>query len=160
MPQQQVQWGYRVATWVATGFGIGRVPVAPGTFGTLLGVPVCLALRELSGPLYVVAVVLLFIVGAWLCQLAERRLGSRDHASIVLDEVVGYLVTVWLAPAGWVWLAIGFALFRLFDIWKPFPIRRLERLPGGLGVMADDAAAGLYGFVSLHVIVWLGGRYF
>ena len=100
-------------------------------------------------------VLLLFGIGAWVCHVAERQLGRRDHSSIVWDEVVGYLVTLWLAPSGWIWLAIGFGLFRLFDIWKPFPIRRLERLPGGLGVMADDAMAGIYGFAALQAISWL-----
>lgn len=159
MPQQQAQWGHRVAAWIATGFGVGRVPIAPGTFGTLLGIPAWLMLQELSASLYVAVVLLLFIVGAGICQLAERQLGIRDHPAIVLDEVVGYLVTVWLAPLGWIWLAIGFALFRAFDIWKPFPIRRLERLPGGLGVMADDAVAGLYGLIVLQALAWLRTAY-
>jgi phosphatidylglycerophosphatase A len=157
--QQQVQWGHRVATWIATGFGIGRVPLAPGTFGTLLGIPLWLALRELSSLFYVLAVLSLFVIGVWFCHLAERQLGRHDDPSIVLDEVVGYLMTMWLAPPGWAWLAIGFVLFRVFDIWKPFPIRRLERLRGGVGVMVDDAAAGLYGFVLLQVTSWLSSTY-
>lgn len=134
--------------------------MAPGTFGTLLGIPLWLALRELSSLFYVLAVLSLFAIGVWLCHLAERHLGRHDHPSIVLDEVVGYLVTMWLAPPGGVWLAIGFVLFRVFDIWKPFPIRRLERLRGGMGVMADDAAAGLYGFVLLQAASWLSSTYF
>lgn len=159
MSQQQVQWGHRVATWIATGFGIGRVRFAPGTFGTLLGIPLWFALRELSSLLYVVAVLSLFVIGAWFCHLAERQLNRHDHPSIVLDEVVGYLITMWLVPPGWFWAAAGFVLFRVFDIWKPFPIRRLERLPGGVGVMADDAGAGLYGLVLLQGLVWLGRGY-
>lgn len=153
--EQHAPWLHRLATWIATGFGIGRAPVAPGTFGTLLGVVLFTALRELSGVWYVACVVLLFVVGAVICRLAERQLGALDHPAIVFDEIVGYLCTMWLAPAGWLWLAIGFGLFRLFDIWKPFPIRRIEHFPNGIGVMADDAVAGIYGFVGLQALVWL-----
>jgi phosphatidylglycerophosphatase A len=152
LPHQLAQWGYRAATWIATGFGIGNVAFAPGTFGSLLGVALYFALRELSPTAYVAAVLLLFVVGVGLCELAGRRLGSPDHRSVVFDEIVGILITLWSAPAGLVWLAAGFGLFRIFDIWKPFPIRRLENLPGGLGVMADDAMAGIYGLVVLQVI--------
>jgi phosphatidylglycerophosphatase A len=158
--EQGAPWTYRVATWIATGFGIGRVPFAPGTFGTLLGVVLYLALRELSAASYVVLVVLLFAGGAVVCRLAERQLGEVDHRAIVFDEVVGCLCTLWLAPAGWLWLAIGFGLFRLFDIWKPFPIRRLERLPKGIGVMADDALAGIYAFLILQALAWINRAYF
>ena len=119
-----------------------------------------LALRELAAVWYVVWLVLLFVGGAVICRLAERELGSNDHPAIVFDEVVGCLCTLWLAPAGWWWLVIGFGLFRLFDIWKPFPIRRLEHLPNGFGVMADDALAGIYGFVSLQTLAWLTRVYF
>jgi phosphatidylglycerophosphatase A len=160
LTHQQTQWGHRAATWVATGFGVGRAPVAPGTFGALLGVPLYLVFRELPVPLYAVAVLLLFAAGVWVCGLAERQLNARDHESIVFDEIVGVLITLWLAPSGWAWLAVGFGLFRLFDIWKPFPIRRLERWPGGWGVMADDALAGVYGFIALQLLSRLGHAYF
>jgi phosphatidylglycerophosphatase A len=153
--EQHARWIHRLATWIATGFGIGRAPVAPGTFGTLLGVVLFVALRELSEVWYVVCVAVLFVGGAVVCRLAERQLGALDHPAIVFDEIVGYLCTMWLAPAGWLWLVIGFGLFRLFDIWKPFPIRRIEHLPNGIGVMADDAMAGIYGFVALQALAWL-----
>jgi len=159
LSEQSAQWGHRVATWIAIGFGIGRIPIAPGTFGTLLGVALYLVLRELSAIPYVAVVLLLFAVGTACCRLAERRLGAVDHQAIVIDEVVGCLITLWLAPPGWIWLAIGFGLFRLFDIWKPFPIRRLEHLPGGVGVMADDVLAGIYGFLVLQILVWLSRAY-
>jgi len=146
---------HRLAVWVATGFGIGRIPFAPGTFGTLLGVALYLGLRELSALWYVVAVLLLFAVGTVVCRLTERAFGAADHQSIVFDEIVGCLCTLWLAPAGWGWLVVGFALFRLFDIWKPFPIRRLEHLPNGVGVMADDLLAGVYGFIVLQSLAWI-----
>lgn len=135
------------------------MPVAPGTFGTVLGIPVYLLLRELSEAQYVAGVLLLLILGVWFCQIAERELGAHDHSSIVLDEVVGYLVTLWAAPKGIAWLAVGFVLFRAFDIWKPFPIRRVERLPGGVGVMADDVVAGLYAFASVQILARLSVEY-
>jgi phosphatidylglycerophosphatase A len=128
------------------------VPVAPGTFGTLLGVPLYLVLRELPAAPYAVVVLLLFAAGVWVCGLAERYLNARDHESIVFDEVVGLLITLWASPSGWVWVGIGFGLFRLFDIWKPFPIRRVEHWPGGWGVMADDALGGIYGFIALQLL--------
>lgn len=156
MIQQQIQWGHRVATWIATGFGVGRAPVAPGTFGTLLGIPFYLLLNNLSPALYALVVALLFVWGAWICEIAEGQLGQRDHQSIVWDEVVGFLVTMFLAPHDWRWIVIGFLLFRAFDIWKPYPIRALEHLRGGFGVMADDALAGIYGCVILQTLVWFG----
>lgn len=153
MIQQQSQWGHRIATWAATGFGVGRAPFAPGTWGTLLALPLYLLLRDVSIAMYAVVVLTLFVVGAWICGVAERRLGRHDHGAIVWDEVVGYLITLWQAPRGWFWVVAGFVLFRLFDIWKPFPLARLERLPGGLGVMADDAGAGIYAFAVMQLTV-------
>jgi phosphatidylglycerophosphatase A len=150
--QQQNHWGHRLAYWIATGFGVGRIPIAPGTFGTLLAIPLYLALRGLAPLFYLLAVAVLFAVGVWICHVAERTLGA-DHGGIVWDEVVGYLVAMYLAPTGWYWVVIGFVLFRVFDIWKPFPIRRFERtLRGGFGVMADDVVAGVYACVMLQLM--------
>ncbi len=145
---------------VATGFGVGRAPFAPGTCGTLLGIPLYLLLRELPIGAYAAAVLLLFAAGVWFCGIAERRLGQHDHPAIVWDEVVGYLITMWQAPPGWMWIVVGFVVFRLFDIWKPFPLPQLERLPGGLGVVADDAGAGLYAFAVMQLVVWVAGAAF
>lgn len=133
--------------------------MAPGTFGTLLGLPLFLLLQNLSAYAYAAAVLLLFGLGAWICGIAERQLGRHDHRAIVWDEIVGYLVTMWQAPRGVSWIVAGFVLFRLFDIAKPFPIRRVERLPGGLGVMADDALAGVYAFLLMQAGVWYLGIY-
>ena len=159
MVQQQVQWGHRAALWVATGFGIGRAPVAPGTFGTLLGVPVYLLLQPLSTYVYVAAVSLLFVLGAWVSHSAEQQLGRHDHPAIVCDEVVGYLITMWQAPFGLWWAVTGFVLFRLVDIAKPYPVSQMERLPGGIGVMADDALAGVYALAVMQAAVWYLGVY-
>jgi phosphatidylglycerophosphatase A len=154
--QQQTQWGHRAAILVATGFGAGKAPVAPGTVGTLLGIPLFLILGALPPLAYGVIVIALFVAGGWICQIAEEGLGEHDPPAIVWDEIVGFLITMFLAPAGWRWLVIGFLLFRLFDIWKPFPIRIMDRMEGGFSVMADDAIAGVYACVVLQLLVWVG----
>ncbi len=130
--------------------------MAPGTFGTLVGIPFYLLLRLAPTLIYALIVVALFLFGVWISQIAEKQLGQHDHRAIVWDEIVGFLITMFLAPAGWLWIFIGFLLFRAFDVWKPFPIRALERLPGGLGVMADDALAGGYACLLLQGLVWFG----
>jgi phosphatidylglycerophosphatase A len=132
------------------------MPVAPGTFGTLAAIPVYLLLASAPALVYAEIVLGLFALGVWLCQVTEQDLKVHDHPGIVWDEIVGYLVTMFMAPAGWVWIAVGFLLFRLFDIWKPFPIRQLERrIQGGFGNMLDDALAGLYSLAALQGIAYL-----
>jgi phosphatidylglycerophosphatase A len=148
----------RLAHFLAFGFGAGKAPVAPGTFGTLVGIAAYLLLQPLSALSYAVTVLALFALGVWLCQVTEQDLKVHDHPGIVWDEIVGYLITMFMAPAGWAWIAVGFLLFRLFDIWKPFPIRQLERrIQGGFGNMLDDALAGLYSLAALQAIVYLAG---
>lgn len=143
----------RVIHFLAFGFGAGRMPLAPGTFGTLAAVPLYLLLMGAPPPVYAVVVLGLFAGGVWLCRETERDLGVHDHPGIVWDEIVGYLITMFMAPAGWPWVVAGFLLFRLFDIWKPFPIRQIERrIRGGLGNMLDDALAGLYAWAALQGI--------
>ena len=146
----------RLVHFLAFGFGSGKAPVAPGTFGTLVGIPAYLLLQPLATYIYVAIVAGLFGVGVWLCHVTERDLGVHDHPGIVWDEIVGYLITMFMAPAGWVWMAAGFLLFRLFDIWKPFPIRQIEcRIQGGFGNMLDDALAAVYAWVVLQAMVRL-----
>lgn len=146
----------RFVHFLAFGFGSGRSPVAPGTFGTLVGIPAYLLLQPLATYIYVAVVASLFGVGVWLCHVTEQDLGVHDHPGIVWDEIVGYLITMFMAPAGWVWMAAGFLLFRLFDIWKPFPIRQLERrINGGFGNMLDDALAAIYAWLVLQTVVCL-----
>ena len=143
---------------LAFGLGLGLAPRAPGTFGTLLGIPVWLALMALPPLAYVAVVAVLFAFGCWLTGESAKRLGEHDVPGIVFDEVVGFLVTATpLLPAFghphypyWMLLAAAFAAFRVFDIWKPWPIRRLdEDVHGGLGIMLDDLVAGLYGAAFL-----------
>jgi phosphatidylglycerophosphatase A len=142
--------------WPALVFGLGAARYAPGTCGTLLGIPLYLLIADWPLAGYLIAVVILFMAGVALCGMTARALGVHDHAAIVFDEVVGFLVTMTLAPPGWIWIAAGFALFRLFDIWKPWPIRRLDRsVHGGLGIMLDDVMAGVYALLVLQLMAKL-----
>ena len=141
----------RFVHFLAFGFGSGRAPVAPGTFGTLVAIPIYMFLRPVSLPVYAGVVAAMFAFGVWLCHVTEQDLGAHDHPGIVWDEIVGYLITMFMAPAGWEWVVLGFFLFRLFDIWKPFPIRQLERrIRGGFGNMFDDALAAVYAWLVLQ----------
>lgn len=136
--------------FLAFGFGSGCGPVAPGTWGTLVAVPLFMLMSSLPWPLYMGITVVLLAVGVWLCGRTAQDLGVHDHPGIVWDEIVGYLVTMSFAPPGLVWMVVGFVLFRLFDIIKPWPIRRLDQeMPGGLGIMLDDVLAGIYGALAL-----------
>lgn len=145
---------------LAFGFGSGLAPKAPGTFGTLAAVPLYLALMWLPFPVYLASVAVLFGVGVWLCGESAHRLGTHDHPGIVFDEFVGYLIT--LAPVTpyalgsmtpapqWFWIVVGFGVFRFFDIAKPAFIRKADTgVRGGLGIMLDDALAGLCGAATL-----------
>jgi len=145
---------------LAFGFGAGAMPFAPGTFGTLVAIPLYLLMRPLAAPWYAGVVAVLFGGGIWLCGATARDLRTHDHPGIVWDEIVGYLVTMFMAPAGWIWIAIGFVLFRVFDIWKPFPIRWLdEHVKGGTGIMLDDLAAGVPAALVLQGLFWLWTRH-
>lgn len=134
------------AGWIACGLGSGLAPVAQGTFGSLAAILPWLLLRELSLPINLLVIVLGFALGVWACERAGRALGVDDHRALVWDEFVGLwiaLLPALLAP--WWAVILGFALFRLFDVWKPWPIRVFDRrLKGGLGVMVDDVVAGVF----------------
>ncbi len=147
--------------FLAFGLGSGTAPYAPGTFGTLAAIPLYLLLvNYTSWPVYAVIVVIMLLLGVWMCDRTERDIGVHDHSGIVWDEFVGYLVTMFYAPAGWVWIVAGFFLFRLFDIWKPFPIRQMERrYQNGFGNMVDDVVAGVYAGLVLQALVYLSERY-
>jgi phosphatidylglycerophosphatase A len=140
---------------LALGFGSGLAPRAPGTFGTLAAVPIYLLLAPLSLPLYLLVVTVLFGLGVWACDYTATRLGVHDHPAIVWDEVVGFLVTMAAAPRGAVWVLVGFLLFRLFDVIKPWPIGLLDRrVSGGFGIMLDDLVAGLLALGVLQLLRW------
>ena len=139
--------------FLAFGLGSGAAPWAPGTFGTLAAVPLYLLLAQLPLHYYLVAMVASFAIGVWLCEVTAKDLGVHDHGGIVWDEFVGYWLTMIVAPPGWMWVLIGFLLFRFFDILKPFPISWLDKhVKGGLGIMIDDVVAGGFAWFCLQLI--------
>lgn len=140
--------------FLAFGFGSGLAPVAPGTFGTLAAIPPYLLLAQLTWPWYAVAVVLAFVLGIYLCEQASKNLGVDDHGGIVWDEFVGFWITLFMIPPEWYWILLGFVLFRIFDILKPFPIKWLDKqVKGGFGVMIDDVIAGFFAWIILIITV-------
>jgi len=143
------------AHFIALGFGAGLAPRAPGTFGTLLAWALCLALQQVIPALAIAFLAIpLFFLGIWACDVTGRALGASDPGAIVWDEVVAFLPLAALASGTLLLQLLAFALFRLFDIWKPFPIREFERrLKGGLGVMFDDLVAACYAWLALIVVV-------
>ena len=139
---------------LATVFGIGLVPLAPGTAASAVAaVAYRLALHGLPWPLYALMIVVLFAIGGVVSGLYAAELGLPDPSRIVIDEVCGQLLALAFLPSGWLAIGLSFALFRFFDIIKPGPIRRLERLPGGWGIMADDLGAGLAAAVLARLVL-------
>jgi phosphatidylglycerophosphatase A len=146
----------RLAVFVATVAYCGYFPVAPGTIGSAAGLVVYALVWWAQSPtLEVGLIVALFAAGVWAGTVAERYFGGIDPGPIVIDEVVGMLMTLAFIPVGWSGALAGFVLFRIFDVIKPYPAGRFERLHGGLGVMADDAMAAVYANVSLRLAIWL-----
>nr|WP_321240098.1 phosphatidylglycerophosphatase A [uncultured Tolumonas sp.] len=142
--------------WLATGFGSGLSPFAPGTVGTLAAIPFYLLMSCLPLSVYIAVTVVAAIAGIWICQSATKAIGQDDHGSIVWDEFVGFWITMIAAPKGLLWLLAGFLIFRFFDIIKPWPIRWLDRyVKGGLGIMVDDVLAGIFGLVVMQVLTFL-----
>ncbi|HEY4367269.1 MAG TPA: phosphatidylglycerophosphatase A [Steroidobacteraceae bacterium] len=139
--------------FLAFGFGAGLMPRAPGTFGTLIAVPIVAAVMQFGWIALLIFALATFVAGIYICGESARRLGVHDHPGIVWDEITGYSVTMLAAPADWYWLAGGFVLFRIFDILKPWPIREADHsLRGGLGIMLDDVIAGLFAAAILFAI--------
>ncbi len=135
------------------GFGSGLSPFAPGTAGTLFAVLLYIPLATLPLWAYVTVLVVGSLVGIVLCEKTSNKLGGHDHPAIVWDEFLGYWLTMLFAPTGWLWIVIGFVLFRLFDIWKPWPISVIDhKVKGGFGIMLDDLVAGVYALVALQLI--------
>ncbi|MEO8257070.1 MAG: phosphatidylglycerophosphatase A [Acidobacteriota bacterium] len=134
---------------IATVFGVGYVPFAPGTFGSAAGLLVWWLLPA-SPAAQAIAIVALFVIGAWSSGVAERHFGGTDPSHAVIDEVMGMVITLFLNPVGGWGVVGGFLLFRIADVIKPFPANRLEALPGGVGVMADDAMAAVYANLALR----------
>lgn len=146
----------RPAHFLALGFGSGLAPKAPGTFGTLVALPLFFALMQLPENLHLIIIASLFLIGILLCSLTGKALGVSDHGSIVWDEIVAMMLVLEFTPKHWGWWLVAFLLFRLFDIWKPTPIRQCDkRLKGGFGVMFDDLLAAIYAIICLKGLLWL-----
>ena len=144
---------HRPAHFLAFGFGSGLFPRAPGTAGTLVAAPLAFLARDFQLNVFLALTAMLFVAGVWLCGRTADDLGVHDHSGIVWDEIVGYLVAVAWVPREGLWLVAGFVLFRLFDIWKPWPISTLDRrVKGGLGIMLDDLLAGLAAAGVLYIL--------
>jgi phosphatidylglycerophosphatase A len=144
----------RGALLLATAGGVGYVPFAPGTFGSMVGVALWAVLPS-SWVTQAIVIVALFVLGSWSGSVAEHHFGRTDPSQVVIDEVVGILMTLFLNPVGWAGALAGFLIFRLSDIVKPYPSNRFERFPGGVGVMADDAMAAVYANLALRICVWV-----
>lgn len=139
--------------FIAFGFGSGAVPFAPGTFGTLMAIPFYLVLRLLPLPYYLAFIVLFIIFTSWLCDRISRDTNTHDHPGMCIDEFAGFFVTMIAAPAGFYWILLGFVLFRLFDIIKPWPISYADKnIKGGFGMIFDDVLAGIYAMIIIQAL--------
>lgn len=145
-----------VALVSATVCGVGYAPIAPGTFGSAAGLALWWLLP--AGPLAQgIAILGLFALGSWSGNVAERHFGKTDPRQVVIDEVMGMLVTLFMNPVGWLGALGAFLLFRAADVLKPYPADRFERLHGGLGIMADDGMAAVYANLTLRALIWVSG---
>jgi len=143
---------------IAFGFGSGLAPKAPGTFGTLLGWPLYWLIVAVAPdlPNQIIFLAAMFLLGVWACGRTGRALGVADHGGMVWDEIVAFALVLLFTPAGGLWMALAFALFRLFDILKPWPIRVADRnLKNGFGVMFDDLLAAGYALAVIKGLQWL-----
>ena len=137
----------------ATGFGVGYSPLAPGTLGTIIAIPVYYFLSNIVSPIYEITLIGFFFLSVWISENAEMFFGKQDDPRIVIDEMIGFLITMLWFPKATLFIIVGFFLFRFFDILKPFPIRHLERkFGGGFGVVLDDVMAGVYANIILRLI--------
>ena len=152
----------RILEALATGFYLGKIPKAPGTFGTLLGIPLAWVMATYLSPMaYMVGVLVFILVSIYIAEMHERATNAHDPKEIVIDEVAGYIIAMTWLPLNWKSFLAAFVVFRIFDILKPGPIRSIDRrVKGGLGTVLDDVAAGLISSVILQIVLketdWLG----
>ena len=149
----------RLGVWIATAGGLGYAPIAPGTFGSAAGVVIYLLTSNQPWQLQAALAVAVTLLGTWAAQVASTKAGQSDPSHVVVDEVAGQLVTYLGTGVGWKGALIGFLLFRVLDIVKPWPANKLEALHGGVGIMADDVMAAIYGCALLHGIIWLAPQF-
>jgi phosphatidylglycerophosphatase A len=141
----------RLAIFFATGGYVGYLPIAPGTFGSALGLGLLWGIRTVGDMrLEILVLVLILVLGIWSGSVVERYVGTVDPGIVIMDEIAGMLITMLLIPVTAISVLAGFLVFRALDILKPWPARRLERLPGGFGIMADDVMAAIYGNLVMH----------
>jgi len=141
-----------IILFLAAGFGAGYVPIAPGTAGTLVAIPIFLVLSSIPFPLHELTVLTFFFFASWISGEAQSSWGRKDDPRIVIDEIMGYLITMLWLPKTVLFIVLGFFLFRFFDIVKPPPIRLLEGVKGGYGVVLDDVLAGVYVNIVLQIV--------
>ena len=145
----------KLITFLATGFGSGLSPVAPGTVGTLAGVVVCLLCLPMPWIMRLIIVLALLALSIYVAEQAEKIYQKKDDQRIVIDEIIGLQITMLPVAINILNLCVAFVLFRIFDIWKPFPVKNLQGLPGGWGVVIDDVAAGIYAGMVLWLLIYL-----
>jgi phosphatidylglycerophosphatase A len=144
----------RIGLTLATGFGTGYFPIAPGTWGTALAAPLVYLAGLLFYPyLYIVVTILIFFVGVWASFIGERHFEDKDPGKVNIDEIAGFFVAMFLVPINWKSILLGFLVFRIMDIAKPPPVRAIEKLDGGWGIMLDDIVAGLYSLIMIQLII-------
>jgi phosphatidylglycerophosphatase A len=143
----------RLAVLLATSGGAGYTPIAPGTAGSAVGVVIYLLTYRLAVVVQIALVVVISLIGVWAADVAARHFGRDDPGQVVIDEVAGQLLTLLLTGVGWMGAVAGFFIFRVLDVIKPWPARRLEHLHGGLGIMADDLMVALYGNILIRVLI-------
>lgn len=144
------------AHFFGLGFGAGLADKAPGTFGTLIGFPLFLMIKPYPMTTQLLILIGLFVIGIYFCEVTGKALGVSDHGGIVWDEIVAMMLVLTIVPFTLFWCILAFALFRLFDIWKPFPIRQCDaQVKGGLGVMLDDLLAAVYAMLCLKGCIWI-----
>ena len=140
-----------VILFIAQGAFAGRFPIAPGTAGTVVGVAIYLVARDTAPVPYMILGLLFCVLGTWAAGKAEILLDQKDSPSIVIDEIAGFLISMFMIPSGWGFILAGFLLFRAFDIIKPWPLHSLQDLHGGAGIMLDDIGAGIYTNIILQI---------
>jgi len=142
----------RLILLLASGLGAGFSPFAPGTVGTLVAIPMELLFSSIFSPVYELTILTFFFFSSWIAEKAQNHWQKRDDQRIVIDEIMGYFLTMLWIPKTLLFISVGFLLFRLLDIVKPFPCRQLEKVRGGFGVVLDDVFAGVYANIALQIL--------